>query len=202
MPKDIKLLKNEGQQYVVLKYDFETSQYKPIEKLGNNIHLKFITDNNNKKIGINAEDSTSTYFQFYLNAFRAYQCAPDPEIRFSGSIEELMDIFINDLFGSALSGSGFATEAKQQEIINKVEEVNQKAGEILTLTDLELWEYTAGNSKEFVYYTQSIPGSDPDNLSGSDKNIKFIIYKQGVSTVITQQLFFDNLNRIVKIQPI
>jgi len=58
------------------------------------------------------------------------------------------------------------------------------------------WEFVAGNSKEMTYYPTSVPGTDPNNPSGNE-NLQTVVFKQGVSTIITQTFTYDTSDRIV-----
>lgn len=80
-----------------------------------------------------------------------------------------------------VAAGGDASEAKQDDIISELK--------------LEGWTNTPDNSQEFVYYIEGEIGNPSDDIN----NVKYIIYKEGINTVITKTFTYDENNNVLTI---
>lgn len=79
-----------------------------------------------------------------------------------------------------------------------IESVNNN---ITNLNDLTTWDMVPGNSKEIDYSVSSTPGSDPKNPSGDEGNaVQIRFYDSSDTLSITQDLFYDTNNNVIRIQ--
>lgn len=73
--------------------------------------------------------------------------------------------------------------------------IDTNISSLLTSTELANWTLTAGNSIEYNYYTGVAAG----NPSGSTSNVETIVYKQGITTIITQTISYNGSDLVISI---
>lgn len=87
----------------------------------------------------------------------------------------------------------------QEELLTAIQAIlttiDADTSAILTLEELENWTNIAGNSKEFTYYTDAGGGANP---SGNN-NVATVLYKTGVTTVLTQTFIYDINDNVLSI---
>jgi NADH:ubiquinone oxidoreductase subunit D len=91
--------------------------------------------------------------------------------------------------------TNIATSGLQSTMVSLLTNIDTNINSLLTSTELSNWETIVGNSKEFTYYA----GVEPGNPSGTITNIKTIIYKQGVTTIITQTIAYNAADLVISI---
>lgn len=74
------------------------------------------------------------------------------------------------------------------------DEIEPKLDTLINRADLDTWDKIAGNSKEFTYYS----GVTPENPSGN-KNVESILFKTGVTTILTQSFTYDSEDDVITI---
>jgi hypothetical protein len=82
--------------------------------------------------------------------------------------------------------NNLALEVTLQDVNLNVDDLERSNVAIENYTNLDVWDSVAGNSKEFTYYS----GISAENPSG-EKNVESIIYKTGVTTVVTRTFTWD-----------
>lgn len=144
------------------------------------------------------------------------------ELKQDTIIDQLEDIkgFTGNTFDVNVGNqiTGFSTELKQDTIIDRLDDIKDFTGSTFgfdtstgdtTIDTLRVvlenvvrnhliysnWEFVAGNKKEFTYYS----GVEAGNPSGTVDNIKTLVFKDGVGTVLTQTLAYDVSDRIITI---
>lgn len=60
---------------------------------------------------------------------------------------------------------------------------------------LSVWDAIPGNSIEMTYYT----GVEAGNPSGTTTNVKTIVYKEGVTTIVTKTLTYNSVDDVLTI---
>jgi hypothetical protein len=91
--------------------------------------------------------------------------------------------------------AGASTSALQTTGNNSLSSLDTKATTNNTYTSYEVWDAIPGNSKEFTYYSGEVAG----NPSGNTDNIQTIVYKTGVSTILTRTFTYNSSDNILTI---
>lgn len=102
---------------------------------------------------------------------------------------------VHELRRIKTSLSGLATQATQVDILNLLTNIDTNIDSLLTSTELANWTLTAGNSIEYTYYA----GVEGGNPSGTTTNVKTIVYKQGVTTIVTQTIAYNAADLVISI---
>ena len=82
--------------------------------------------------------------------------------------------------------NNLALEVTLQDVNLNVDDLERSSLAIENYTNLSAWDAVAGNSKEFTYYS----GVSAENPSG-EKNVESIIYKTGITTIVTRTFTWD-----------
>ncbi len=94
------------------------------------------------------------------------------------------------IYNNLVSGIKDANTSKKNEAT-----IDTNISSLLTSTELANWNLKAGNSTEYTYYT----GIDTGNPSGSTSNVKLIVYKEGISTILTQTISYNASDLVISI---
>lgn len=104
-----------------------------------------------------------------------------------------------DTYDDVLTAADATYGANQSDVMTALAEFFDGAAAVVNVIDqygaLESFSEIAGNSIEYTYYA----GVEAGNPSGTTTNVKTIVYKTGVTTIITKTIAYDANDLVISI---